>query len=457
MTNMPHSNDLERAVLGAMLFEQEAIDIVMELITADVFYEQRHAVIFRTIADMQLTGEPVDQLTLTENLRKARMLGTIGGESAIAGLIGEIVGAANVGFHCRVLLDKYNLRRIISLVSGTRVQGEEGKIDAADLAAQTIDQLTAILDQTKSRPYQTISDAAHEAYGIIIQRAGSDKLSGVPSGLTRLDRMTDGFQPGHLIVIAGLTGSGKTALALNFLTSAAKCEVPIGMFSLEMNTIELLLRMFALESGVNHAEVRYTQPTKEQWERLAESASSLSRLPVVFDDTPGISLPTLAAKARKMQRDKGIKMIIVDYLQLMEGTNRESRQLEVASVSRGLKRLAKSMHIPIIAISQLSRKANESEFRRPQLSDLYESGAIEKDSDVVMFVYEPSPDGKKELAEGYTGEEIENIRELIIKKNRHGRTGTLPIYWNSNRLRFSELTSSSPMPPRGNYTEKDED
>jgi len=431
----PSSPEIERAVIGAMLFEPEAIETAIELLgTGEAFYNPQHQVVYRAITDLYKQNTPADQITLTELLQTRKQLEYIGGESYVAGLAGEITGAANVPHYCKTLLDKMRGRLGISgMVS--KVKDLESGTNTEQIISEAVAYLMGLLDKTVTKPYRTLREIMPDVYESIQNRTNSTKCTGIPTGLSALDRYTDGWQPGDLIIVAAKTSQGKTALSLNFARHAARQGFPVGIFSMEMSDSKLGTRMLSAESGVDLAPGVHSY-TQDEFKRLCNGCGELSKLPVCIDDTPGLTISQVIAKARRMQRNMDIKMVIVDYLQLAEGDNKENRQIEVTSISRGLKQLARAIRVPVIALSQFSRKADESDARRPRLSDLRESGAIEQDADLVIFIHNAT--SKEKMDYSCSGDK-ENIRELIIPKNRNGITGEILTYWKKDCLTFYDV------------------
>ncbi len=433
----PSDLAIERCVLGAMLFEEEAIDIAIEELTQESFYKPANGIIFEAIKNLRISGSPADQLTITEELRKQGMLDKIGGKTVIASISGEITSAANIKSHISILNEKASKRKLISITTAFKAMCYEDNSESEEIASQLYMQAVAILDKKKETPYRTMATIIRDAYDWIIKKAHQTGTMGISTGLSRLDKFIDGWQDGNLYIVAGKTSKGKSALATNsFALNAAKAGIPTGLFSLEMSDIQIGVRIISKEAKMDLSGVQYQPPTQVQWEEISAACNRINTLPLVIDETPGMSIAQIGSRIRKMQRDKNIKLVIVDYLQLMEGKKTNSREQEVASISRGLKLLAKSLHIPIIALSQLSRKADESDIAEPQLSFLRESGALEMDSDTVIFIHDACDKVKQDYP--INGDK-QNIRELIIAKNRGGKTGKLFVLWKPELVSFFDI------------------
>jgi len=425
----PQAPDIERAVLGAMLFEKEAIDIAAETIGTgtDVFYKPAHGIIFDAIVSLHNETSVVDQLTLTEELRTRGLLEKIGGEGAIASLCGEINPSANTAAHCKILREKAALRKLIAITTSIRGMCCQANADPDELASLMYLQSVAVMDTQDAKPYRTISEVVLDAYDWLAQKANQSGTMGVPTGLKLLDKYTDGWHPGDLIAMAGETGKGKSALAINrFALKAAESGIPTVVFSLEMSDVQIGVRLVSGEARMDLSAVQYNKPTAQQWQTISNACSKLGRLPLYIDETPGINIGQIGAKIRRLQRDKGVKLVIVDYLQLMEGkSDAQNREREVASISRGLKLLAKSLKVPVIALSQLN-----------EAGKLRESRAIEQDTDKIIIITDPTESERSQF--GF-GENAQFIRGLNIQKNRGGKTGKIFIRWIPEHVTFVDL------------------
>jgi replicative DNA helicase len=443
-----------------MLFEREACEIAQDQITAECFYGPVNQLVFKACIDLFNQNAPVDQLSVTELLRQRNQLDSIGGEAHIASLAGEITGAANVEYHCSILKEKLFLRRLRVLGHALKTMVEQEQATGADIAANMVENLYGLLEAGTPHEYRSAKEFIPDAFTELERRYSGKGYTGILTGLSELDLLLEGFMPDKLYIVAGKTSQGKTALALNFALTVARTGYPVGMFSLEMGDTELGMRLLANDSGVSTANVRSADFPPDGWNRISDAAGRLYDLPFYVNDLPGLSIAQIRSKVTRMIREKGIKLLIVDYLQLMTGDGAESRRLEIEAISRGLKLIAKAYHIPVIALSQLSRKADESDTRRPRLSDLRESGSIEQDADVVIFLHEPTdeekmkaevgplPDHGHDPAGNIIPGQRANIREILVRKNRGGKRGFLYSYFHPDRLKFYDLFGEISRPSR---------
>jgi len=437
----PQATDIERAVIGAMLLENFAIDKALELLNAESFYSPINAILFTAISEVYNSQTAVDQLTVAEHLKAAGKLETIGGEITLAGLLDETASAGNIENHCRILIEKASKRKLIAYLKSTLNSCFHDNIETPELLELLHTGLGTISDDKRQKFYSTAKEAIPEAHEELVRRS-ADKvnLSGVPTGFKRIDDMTGGWKPGNLILLAAKTSKGKTALALDFLRNAASKGTPAVIFSLEMTVRELCFRMIQSGARVEIPTHDYCNIKDEEWKYIGDTCCLLTEYPILFDDSPALTLPKISAKIRRLKQEHKIGLVIVDYIQLMQGLNTENRRREVGSLSRGLKLCAKQFEIPIIALSQLSRKADGNEDRRPILSDLKETSDLEQDADVVIFIHNPTAVQKQKwYGETFSNEELENIRELDISKNRQGKTGIVLVYWSGKYTGFSNL------------------
>jgi replicative DNA helicase len=440
----PYSEEAEQAVLSAMLMDQDAVMRAAETLDDSMFYAERHRRIYRAMIALTETGSVVDPLTLADELARRGELEAGGGKDYIGYLVDVVPTAANVEYHARIVREKALLRRLIEASTSIVQSAFDGKNTADEL-----------LDEAESRIFQVSQQRGREGFTRIkellwptmerieaLQRGGKT-VTGVPTGFADLDELTSGFQPADLVVIAARPSMGKTALTLNIAQHAAiEAQVPIAFFSLEMSKESLVQRMLTSEARVDAQRLRKGMLRDDDFPRLARAAGILSSAPVYIDDTPGISMLEMRSKARRLKADAELGLIVVDYLQLMQGpANSESRQQEVSTISRGLKSLAKELGVPVVALSQLSRapeqRAGEDK-GRPQLSDLRESGAIEQDSDVILFIYRPEvyfgPVDKD-------GNSLEGRAEIIVGKQRNGPIGSVNLFFHKQYTRFESYTA----------------
>jgi replicative DNA helicase len=442
--NPPQAPDIERAVLGAMFFEREAIGIAIEEIgkIEDCFYKPAHSILFRVMTDLYDENFPIDQLTVTERLRQRGVLDQVGGEAAVASLTGEINSAANVAYHCRILKEKAFLRKLIALTTSTRNLCYTDSAEPSSILSTLEENIFRLSDMRATKGYAAISDTVHHAYGEIIRRSETKEgLTGVDTGFEQLNHLTAGWQPSDLIILAGRPSMGKTAFALDLAKNAASKGFPVAIFSLEMSTVQLVMRMLYNEGRFDGSSLNIKNQRPEDWTRLSDACSRLQTYPIFIDDTPGLSVVELAAKAKRLKNERDIKLLLVDYLQLMQGTSRESRQQEISSISRGMKILAKELEIPIIGLSQLSRALEQrGGDHKPLLSDLRESGAIEQDADIVMFIYRAAVYG---LTPEYRildqNVDASDVAEIIVRKQRNGPIGTVLLHWINQHMKFNSF------------------
>lgn len=441
---LPQNLEAEQAVLGAILIESSAINQVMEILTAEDFYKEAHRKIYNAMIDLDRDNKPIDLLTLFDYLKGNGNLLEEVGESSYLTYLTEIVPATeNVSYYAKLVKEKSIIRNLVMAASDIAHQGNEGVADIDEFIDRAEHKILDIA-QNKIKPsFYDSRDLAAKALDIIeTLHARKELVTGIPTGFEKLDYMTSGLQQADLVIVAARPGLGKTSLCLNIASHAAiDCDVSVGIFSLEMTKEQLMLRLLSMKALVSYSNIRSGYIKDEDLERLVKAAEEFSRAKVYIDDTPAISVLEIRAKARRQKRDKGLDLIIVDYLQLMRGTRRtETREREIAEISGSLKALAKELSVPVIAVSQLSRQTESRSDRRPQLADLRESGAIEQDADLVMFIHRADAYRK-------TPEEKDGIAELIIGKQRNGPTGTV-------KLTF--LDSSRGVPTFQNLSEYDD-
>ncbi|HYC50962.1 MAG TPA: replicative DNA helicase [Gemmatimonadaceae bacterium] len=434
----PYSEDAEQAVLSAMLMDQDAIVRAAELVDDSMFYAERHRRIFRAMVAITERGSVVDPLTLSEELGRKGELDAAGGKDYIGYLVDAVPTAANVEYHAEIVREKAVLRQLIQVSTQIVHDAFSGMSTAGELLDLAEQRIFHVSQQRKPDGFTRIKELLWPTMERIeaLQRGGKT-ITGVASGFNDLDEMTSGFQPSDLVIVAARPSMGKTAFCLNIAQHAAIDEQRrVAFFSLEMSKESLVQRMLTSEARVDSQRLRRGLLRDDEFPMLARAAGILSSAPIWIDDTPGITLLEMRSKARRLKADNGLDMVIVDYLQLMQGpSNSESRQQEVSQISRGLKALAKELNIPVIALSQLSRAPEQrTGDHRPQLSDLRESGAIEQDADLIMFLF------RQEMYDGATdkdGNSIEGKAELIVGKQRNGPTGTVNLHFYKQYTRFA--------------------
>ena len=433
----PQHIEAEQSVLGGILIENYAINKVLEILKPDDFYRESHRKIYEALIVLSERDEPADSITLTNELKNSGHLDSVGGVSYVASLIDLVPTAANIEYYAKIVKEKAILRKLIQTSTEIITQSYE---DRGDVEGFLDEAERAIFDISENRvrpSFYPIKDVVKGSFKILERLYEKKELvTGVPSGFKDLDRLTAGFQPSDLIIVAGRPSMGKTAFCLNVAQYAAiEKKTPVAIFSLEMSKEQLVIRMLCSEAHVEGTKLRSGFLSESDWPRLTIAAGNLSDAPIYIDDTAALSVLELRAKARRLKTERGgLGMLIVDYLQLMKGRARvESRQQEISEISRSLKALAKELNIPVIAVSQLSRKTEERTGNRPQLSDLRESGAIEQDADLILFIYRD---------EVYNRSEENPNRgkaEIIIGKQRNGPIGKIELAFLDKFTTFKEL------------------
>jgi replicative DNA helicase len=434
----PYSEDAEQAVLSAMLIDADALLRAVETVDDTMFYAERHRRIFRAMVSIAQRGGVVDPLTLSEELLRRGDIEGAGGKEYVGFLVDAVPTAANVEYHAQIVREKAILRRLIEVSTNIVAEAFEGKSTAVELLDDAESKIFQVAQQQTKAGFTRIKELLWPTMERIEAiQAGGKTVTGVPSGFTELDELTSGFQPADLVIVAARPSMGKTAFTLNIAQHAAIEEnVPVAFFSLEMSKESLVQRMLTSEARVDAQRLRKAQLRDDDVPRLARAAGILSSAPVWIDDTPGITLLEMRSKARRLKAESGVGLVIVDYLQLMSGpAHSESRQQEVSQISRGLKALAKELGVPVVALSQLSRAPEQrtGDNKRPQLSDLRESGAIEQDADLIMFLFRQEYyDGPQDK----DGNSLEGKAEVIISKQRNGPTGTANLFFQKQYTRF---------------------
>ncbi|MDI3476518.1 MAG: replicative helicase [Thermoanaerobacterium sp.] len=429
----PQNIEAEQAVLGAMLLSRDAIIDASEIVKADDFYKESNKKLFTIIMDMFEKNIPVDLVTVVDELRRQNLLEAVGGLDYITNLSSSIVTTANVSYYAKMIREKATLRRLIQASSEImEMSYSSGDIhDVLDAAEQKI---FDIAQGRNTENFYPIKDVLMDTfYNIENLYKNKGHLTGVPSGFPDLDLKTSGFQPSDFILLAARPSMGKTSFALNIAENAALAlKEPVAIFSLEMSKEQLVNRLICSTANIDSQKLRTGNLDDDDWPRLAAAMAPLSTAPIYIDDTPGISVMDIRAKCRRLKLEKGLSLVLIDYLQLMQGRgNSESRQQEVSEISRSLKGLARELQVPIITLSQLSRAPEARSDHRPILSDLRESGAIEQDADIVMFLYRDDYYNKDS--------EKKNIAELIIAKHRNGPTGTIELLWMGQYTKFVSI------------------
>ncbi len=441
----PQAIDVERAILGAMMLEAEAIAPAIELIGADAFYDPKHRKLFEAMCNLFGRGHPVDVLTTSDELKRLGSLESVGGSYFLSQLTSEISTAANVEHHARIVVEKSLLRKLIGTMTALVGVAYDPSSDAFEVLDKAEREIFDISDNQLRRSSRSLSDVLKETLHRLEAIHGHEGgITGIASGFHRVDQMTAGFQPSDLIVIAARPSMGKTAFALRVAQHAAlnaKEKKGVVIFSLEMSATQLAQRLLTSEARIDAQAARTGRLHDSDWPNLARAAGRLSQAPIFIDDSPGLGVLEIRAKARRLKSEHDIGMVIVDYLQLMHGSGdgRQNREQEIAQISRSLKALAKELDIPVIAVSQLSRAVEtRGGDRRPMLSDLRESGSIEQDADVVIFIYRAERYG---ILVDDNGNSTEGLAEIIIGKQRNGPVGTVKLAWLDQYATFENLTS----------------
>ena len=442
---IPHDSEAEKAVLGAVFLDPEAIIDASDVLQPDDFYEHANRIVFQAMLNISDREEVIDPVTLQDELKKNNQVDDIGGIAYVTELSMATPTAAHVTYYAKIVKRKAILRNLISTSQRIIQNAIEGSDDVTDILDDAESQIMGVYQDNASGGFKSIHDVLNTAMEEINSIPDDGNMvTGLPSGFSELDKMTTGFHDDELIILAARPGVGKTAFALNVAQFVGlKTDKTVAMFSLEMGAEQLVQRMLASEGLIDSQHLRTGQLTDEEWRKLVVAAGSLDNTSIYIDDTPGIKMSEIRAKARRLAKEKGnLGLIVIDYLQLIEGPRSESRQQEVSAISRQLKKLAKELHIPVIALSQLSRSVEQRQDKRPVLSDIRESGSIEQDADIVAFLYRDDyyRDERDEDDEGEVEAEADNGEvEVIIEKNRSGTRGTVKLMFSKPYNRFSNL------------------
>ncbi len=440
----PQALDIERVVLGAILIDKDAFSMVSEILHPETFYEPRNQKVYNAIRTLSMNDSPVDMLTVTEQLKSEGTIEEVGGPAYIVELSSRVASSANIEYHSRILAQKYLARQLISFASNIGTKAFDETVDVDELMQEAEGSLFQLSQKNMRQDYTQIDPVITQAVTILQNAAAnSEGLTGIPSGYTGLDNITSGWQDSDLVIIAGRPAMGKTSFALSIAKNiAVDNNIPIAFFSLEMNNVQLVNRLISNVCGISGQKILSGQLTPDEWERLDNNLRKLTGSPIYVDDTPSLSIFELRTKARRLVREKGVKIMMIDYLQLMNanGMKYGNRQEEVSTISRSLKGLAKELNIPILALSQLNRTVenrdnkNDADGKRPQLSDLRESGAIEQDADMVLFVHRPE---YYRILQDNEGRDLRGMAQIIIAKHRKGATGDVLLNFRGEFTRFS--------------------
>lgn len=431
----PHDEDAEQAVLGSMLTDNDAVMAAVEVLKEDAFYREDNKIIYQAILNLYSKSEPIDIITLKDELESMGKFEQVGGFEYLASLPDKVPTTANVQKYIKIVEEKSVLRNLIKTANEIIELGYNPTEDVEDIMDGAEKKIFDIMQSKNTKSYTPIKDVLVESFTNLEKLYNQKQhVTGVPTQFYDLDDKTAGLHGSELILVAARPAMGKTAFALNIATNAAlRANVPVAIFSLEMSKDQLVNRMLCSEAMVDSNKVRTGKLDEEDWTKLAEAIGPLSEAGVYIDDTPGISVMEIRTKCRKLKMEKNIGLVVIDYLQLISGSNKRngSREQEISEISRSLKVLAKELNVPVIALSQLSRAVEQRDDHRPMLSDLRESGAIEQDADIVMFLYRDDYYNKKVLKK--------ILQKIIIAKQRGGSTGTVKLYWMGNYTKFVNI------------------
>ena len=446
----PQAVEVEKAVLGALMIDRDAYAIVSEILSPESFYEPRNKMVYTAIRDLVMNEKPVDILTVTEQLAKNGTLDEVGGPGYVTELSSHVASSSNVEYHAQIVAQKNLARQLVAFGNGVESKALDETIDVDDLMQEAEDSLTELRQSYNKKDYTQVNPVIDKTVkNIQAAAANTDGITGVPSGYYRLDAMTAGWQPSDLIIIAGRPAMGKTSFGLSMAKNiAADYKVPIGFFSLEMSNEQLMSRMISNVCEIEGSKILSGQLRRDEWDRLDKRVNHLLDIPMYVDDTSGLSVFELKTKARRMVRENGVKIIMVDYLQMLNanGMRFSNRQEEISKITECLKNLSKELNIPVVALSQLNRGVENREGlegKRPRLSDLRESGAIEAYADVVLFVHRPE---YYHIYNDDNGRDLHGMAQIIIAKHRKGATGDVLLTFRGEFTRFENPEESSLSP-----------
>ncbi|MFZ2354129.1 replicative DNA helicase [Paucilactobacillus nenjiangensis] len=443
----PQNIEAEKAVLGAIFLSNDALVESMEYLTADDFFKRAHQIIFEKMVDLNDRDKPIDVLTIREELEKANQVDDIGGVSYIVELAETVPTAANVVYYAKIVQEKSVLRKLIKTATTIVTRSYVGEEEVSDLLDEAERSIMNVSEATNKEGFKNIRDVLSDNLKELNRLATDDsEVTGLSTGFTELDKMTTGLHDDELIILAARPAVGKTAFALNIAQNVGtQNDTPVAIFSLEMSAQSLVSRMLCAEGSIDANHFRTGNLTPQEWDNLMVAMGSLSKTKIFLDDTAGIKVAEIRAKCRRLAKEQGgIGLIVIDYLQLIEGTNHENRQQEVSDISRQLKKLAKELHVPVIALSQLSRGVEQRQDKRPVLSDIRESGSIEQDADIVGFLYredyyERDNDAEDSNQDPRDNDENVGEVEVIIEKNRSGARGTVRLLFVKSYNKFSSI------------------
>nr|WP_191989320.1 replicative DNA helicase [Ligilactobacillus salivarius] len=454
--NLPPQNiEAEQAVLGAIFLNTDTLADAMEYVEADDFYRRAHQILFQAMVNLNNDGEAIDVLTVQNYLTTNNQLDDVGGVAYIAELATSVPTAANAGYYAKIVEGKSMLRRLISTATNIITQANNGDDDVPSLLDSAERQIMDVSERRNRSGFREIKDVLNETLSDIDRLSQqSEDITGLPTGYREFDKMTAGLQPDNLIILAARPAVGKTAFALNIAQNVAtSTDTSVAIFSLEMSAESLVNRMLCAEGSINANHLRTGQLDEGEWQNLIVAMGALSNTSIFIDDTPGIKMAEIRAKCRRLAKEKGnLGLVVIDYLQLIEGSNKESRQQEVSEISRQLKKLAKELSVPILALSQLSRGVEQRQDKRPVLSDIRESGSIEQDADIVAFLYRDDYYERGESKSEEDGDDQDSLNqdvgevELIIEKNRAGARGTVKLLFIKSYNKFSNISYAQEPP-----------
>ena len=454
--NLPPQNiEAEQAVLGAIFLNTDALADAMEYVEPDDFYRRAHQILFQAMVDLNNDGEAIDVLTVQNYLTTNNQLDDVGGVAYIAELATSVPTAANAGYYAKIVEEKSMLRRLISTATNIITQANNGDDDVPSLLDSAERQIMDVSERRNRSGFREIKDVLNETLSDIDRLSQqSEDITGLPTGYREFDKMTAGLQPDNLIILAARPAVGKTAFALNIAQNVAtSTDTSVAIFSLEMSAESLVNRMLCAEGSINANHLRTGQLDEGEWQNLIVAMGALSNTSIFIDDTPGIKMAEIRAKCRRLAKEKGnLGLVVIDYPQLIEGSNKESRQQEVSEISRQLKKLAKELSVPILALSQLSRGVEQRQDKRPVLSDIRESGSIEQDADIVAFLYRDDYYERGESKSEEDGDDQDSLNqdvgevELIIEKNRAGARGTVKLLFIKSYNKFSNISYAQEPP-----------
>ncbi|MBN2356618.1 replicative DNA helicase [candidate division KSB1 bacterium] len=428
----PQALEAEMATLGSMMIDKHAANVAFEILDESCFHKDAHRRIFIAAGTLNERGEGIDALTVSSELEKMQDLEKVGGYYYLTELVERIPSAANIEQYCHIVLDRALARKLITITNEIQQECYDSTEESYDLIDMAEKKIFSLSERRNRKEFTPLKDILGETFNVIESyHHRLDGITGVPTGFKELDNLLSGLQNSELIILAARPSVGKTALALNIARNAAQKAIPIGIFSLEMASQQLVMRFLCTEARVDAHLVRTGKLPQEQWGHLSHVSGVLASSPIFIDDTPGMNIMEIRSKARRLKAEHNIGLLIIDYLQLIHGVGRiENRQVEIAQISQALKALSKELAIPILAISQLSRYIESREGGKPRLSDLRESGAIEQDADVVMFIARSSGSGPEEPGQ-------DNLAEIIVAKQRNGPTDSVYLLFHKEYLLFT--------------------